>query len=219
MVSFMKMDKDEVFSWIYVVGNILSPLYLYDPLDHKTDDLFAHLRAQESEELAYLFAPDDSQSDKQVEELVSNFKASLDTQVEELSQDYRRMFVGPAHKLVPLWGSVYLDHDGVIFGTSTLELRAWMREKGIAQNVDDRLPEDHLGKMFALMAWLARNKAHDLQAFLEIHFLPWAYHVLDLITMHAQTEYYVNLSKLSTTVLRSIENYLNLEVTKRRLFR
>ena len=46
---------------------------------------------------------------------------------EELVWEYRRLFVGPGHLPAPPWGSVYTDHECVIFGEATLALRAWMR--------------------------------------------------------------------------------------------
>ena len=68
-------------------------------------------------------------------------------------QEYRRLFVGPAPKPAPPWGSVYTDRECVVFGESTLALRAWMRAQGIARLVDDKTPEDHIGLMLVLMAW------------------------------------------------------------------
>ena len=41
--------------------------------------------------------------------------------------EYRRLFIGPAPKPAPPWGSVYTDRECVVFGATTLELRAWMR--------------------------------------------------------------------------------------------
>src|SRR5471030_2179530 len=40
---------------------------------------------------------------------------------------YQRLFIGPYALPAPPWGSVYLDKDNVLFGTSTLALRRWMR--------------------------------------------------------------------------------------------
>ncbi len=38
-------------------------------------------------------------------------------------------------------GSVYTDHECVIFGEATLALRAWMRACGIERTTDERTPE------------------------------------------------------------------------------
>ncbi len=45
----------------------------------------------------------------------------------------------------PPWGSVWLDKESVLFGDSTLALRQWMRENGIALEADGNEPEDHFG--------------------------------------------------------------------------
>lgn len=45
--------------------------------------------------------------------------------------EYRRLFVGPAAKAAPPWGSVYTDRECVIFGRSTLALREWLRHVGV----------------------------------------------------------------------------------------
>lgn len=50
---------------------------------------------------------------------------------ETLAQAYQRLFVGPYALPAPPWGSVYLDHENVLFGNSTLDLREWMLENGI----------------------------------------------------------------------------------------
>lgn len=76
---------------------------------------------------------------------------------DDLTWEYRRLFIGPGAKPAPPWGSVYTDRECVVFGATTLELRAWMREHGVARTADEKTPEDHIGLMLALMAWLAQN--------------------------------------------------------------
>ena len=49
----------------------------------------------------------------------------------ELAEEYQRLFVGPGHLAAPPWGSVYMDHDKVLYGCTWVELRDWMREHGV----------------------------------------------------------------------------------------
>ena len=45
----------------------------------------------------------------------------------------------------------------MLFGDSTLALRQWMRENGIAFEMQQNEPEDHFGTVLLLAAWLAEN--------------------------------------------------------------
>ena len=63
---------------------------------------------------------------------------------EALKWEYRRLFVGPQSLPVPPWGSVYTDRDCVVFGESTVALRAWMRSHGIERLNDERDPEGRI---------------------------------------------------------------------------
>ncbi len=64
----------------------------------------------------------------------------------------------------PPWGSVWLDKESVLFGDSTLALRQWMRENGIALEADGNEPEDHFGTVLLLAAWLCETEQDALFA-------------------------------------------------------
>lgn len=53
-----------------------------------------------------------------------------------------------------------------MFGETTLALRAWMREHGVARATDDKTPEDHIGLMLALMSHLCRTQPESLGDYL-----------------------------------------------------
>ncbi|MCZ0778023.1 Tat proofreading chaperone DmsD, partial [Klebsiella pneumoniae] len=72
--------------------------------------------------------------------LTSGFAASAE---ETLPEAWQRLFIGPWALPAPPWGSVWLDKESVLFGDSTLALRQWMRENGIALEADGNEPEDH----------------------------------------------------------------------------
>ncbi len=65
--------------------------------------------------------------------LASGFAASAE---ETLPEAWQRLFIGPWALPAPPWGSVWLDKESVLFGDSTLALRQWMRENGIALEAD-----------------------------------------------------------------------------------
>ena len=129
------------------------------------------------------------------------------------------MFIGPGAKPAPPWGSVYTDRECVVFGATTLELRAWMREHGVARTADEKTPEDHIGFMLALMAWLAQNQPTDLGEFLSLHFLTWAGHFLDELADAAEHPFYEGLARLTRASLDGVQKTLGLKVVTPRFYR
>ncbi len=137
-----------------------------------------------------------------------------------LVDEYRRMFVGPAAKVAPPWGSVYTDKDMVVFGASTLALKAWLRCHGVsvAKGESDE-PEDHIGTMLSLMGWLAQNKPDTLCEFLQNHLLTWAGHFLGIVEAESVHPFYRGLADLTRHTLEGIQAELGLEVETPRFYR
>lgn len=138
-----------------------------------------------------------------------------------LTAEYRRLFVGPAPKAAPPWGSVYTDKDQVVFGASTLELRDWLRRNGIAVNRTDDSdePEDHIGTMLVLLAWLADEKPPAVEEYLRDHLLPWAPHFLELMEGAADLPFFQSLAALTRLTLTGAQEQLGLEVETPRFYR
>ncbi len=88
--------------------------------------------------------------------LASGFAASAE---ETLPEARQRLFIGPWALPAPPWGSVWLDKESVLFGDSTLALRQWMRENGIALEADGNEPEDHFGTVLLPGGMVVRNGA------------------------------------------------------------
>jgi TorA maturation chaperone TorD len=152
--------KDEVREAIVSSGQILGALFLKDPKDDETQPLFDGLKQFTSFEEWPFGRQDDLDT---AHELIS---VGVQATQKELACEYQRLFIGPHHFEAPAWGSVYLDKDQALFGSSLLELRQWMRENGIVASEDKREPEDHIGKMLALTGWLAKEKPDLLDVFL-----------------------------------------------------
>ena len=74
-----------------------------------------------------------------------------------------------------------------MFGETTLALRAWMREHGVARATDDKTPEDHIGLMLALMSHLCRTQPKSLDDYLCGHLLTWAPHYLEELAVAARS--------------------------------
>ena len=131
---------------------------------------------------------------------------------DELTWEFRRLFVGPGHKAAAPWGSVYLDHDAVMFGESALALSAWMRRNGIARLADDGDPEDHIGLLLLMMAWIARHRAELLEEFLGEHVLTWSSHYLEKLEREAAHPFYRGLAVLARASLEGVQSELTIEV-------
>ena len=139
---------------------------------------------------------------------------------EPLYGEYRRLFVGPAAKVAPPWGSVYTDKDMVVFGASTLRLKDWLRHKGITVvHGESDEPEDHIGTLLSLMGWLAQNKPEELCEFLRLHLLPWAGHFLEIVERETAHPFYRGLAGLTNATLCGIQQELELEVETPRFYR
>lgn len=106
---------------------------------------------------------------------IASLLAQTTYQDETLAQAYQRLFIGPYALPAPPWGSVYLDHENVLFGDSTLDLREWMLENGIDIALTQNEPEDHFGLMVMMVAWVAETRPEKLTELLAEHLLPWAY--------------------------------------------
>ena len=139
---------------------------------------------------------------------------------EPLPSEYRRLFVGPAAKVAAPWGSVYTDKDMVVFGESTLDLKDWLRCKGIvvARSGSDE-PEDHIGTLLSLMGWLAQNKPELVCEFLQYHLLTWSGHFLDIVASETNHPFYRGLACLTDSTLCGIQRALALEVELPRFYR
>lgn len=214
------MDKNNEAECAHIafVGETLGPFFLQDPKTGQAEEAFQAVAALDVDEAA---AEWPFVEDEQARLDLGLMKDGLARGVmdESLVWEYRRLFVGPAPKPMPPWGSVYTDRECVVFGASTLELRAWMREQGIKRLVDDKTPEDHLGLMLVLMAWIARNRPEVLDDYLRLHLLTWSAHFLEGLAGAATHPFYRGLAHLTDASLEGIRAVRALEVVYPRFYR
>lgn len=203
---------------IAFVGAALAPFFLNDPRTGDAADAFAALAELDMEEAAAEWPfvnADDAASALGL--MCEGLAAGADN--EALVWEYRRLFVGPGHLPAPPWGSVYTDRDCVTFGEATLALRAWMRAHGIERLSDERTPEDHIGLMLALLAFLAAERPELVDEFLAEHLLPWAPHYLEALEAAAEHPFYRGLASLTRATLEGMGNALGLVVATPRFYR
>lgn len=209
------------------LGNTLAPFFLQDPRTGLAGAEFAAVAELDVQAAGaeWPFA-DEAEATRDLAMMVEGLAASRAMSEggafcgdDDLMWEYRRLFIGPGAKPAPPWGSVYTDRECVVFGDTTLELRAWMREHGVARIVDERTPEDHIGLLLALMAWLAQYQPENLEEFLRLHLLTWAGHFLDELAEAAEHPFYKGLARLTKASLDGLQVALGLEVETPRFYR
>ena len=141
-------------AWIATSGKILGTLFYHAPESADVQSVLA------------LFRQDDwAWGDIAVDGAIRAALACHDN----LDQQYQDLFIGPNALPAAPWGSVYLDEEGVLFGDSTLALQAFMRAHRIDFMSSINEPEDHIGLMLMLAAYLAEHHPDVLPAFLHEH--------------------------------------------------
>jgi len=199
-------------------GNLLGVLFLERP---NTEDCGTAARALVSSPMEDVWpfgAPEALSAAGRL--IVSGWQeAQTVAGMEALVREYNRLFVGPALKPAPPWGSVYLDRDCVMFGGSCMELREWMRINGVVSLESGNMPEDHIGTMLMLAATLAQKRPDLLGEFLQNHLLIWAPHFLGELEAATQAAFYRGLAMLTAETFASWEDLLQLEVPVRRFYR
>lgn len=211
-----KQTTDAQLGQVAFVGNALAPFFLEDPLTGTSGASLAAMAAldpaQAAREWPFVEVAE-------VEEPLSLMARGAREDPATLAREYRRLFVGPAHKAAPPWGSVYTDRECVVFGASTLELRRWMHEHHIAAPGGTHVPEDHIGLLLALMARLALDMPDELDDFLTQHLLTWSGHFLKLMADEARLPLYRGLALVADASLKGIAQVRGLHVVEPRFYR
>lgn len=84
--------------------------------------------------------------------------------LERLTDDYTRVFIGPAALPAPPWESIYTCGDRLLFQRSTLEVRQALQAAGYQSNRYPQEPDDHIAIELAFMDVLAGDSVDAFQA-------------------------------------------------------
>ena len=208
---------DEQMEAVAFVGEALAPFFLEDPETGSAGASFEAFAGLGARAAAGEWPFCDARA---VEAGLAEMVGGLaDGVTDELVWEFRRLFVGPGHKAAAPWGSVYTDHDGVMFGESALALGAWMRRQGIARLADEGDPDDHIGLVLMMMAWIAWNRPELLREFLQQHVLTWTSHYLGKLEAEARHSFYRGLAVVTRASLEGVQSELGIEVEYPRYFR
>lgn len=138
----------------------------------------------------------------------------------EVRRAWRRLFVCSEHFEAPPWGSVYLDPDEALFGSSELELRQWLRAVGVewSRPGGRREPVDHIGRLWELLALLATERPEAVRPFLEEHLMPWAPRYFDLLEEAGAGTPYAGVAQLARVTLQGVATQVGAQAAFRKLF-
>lgn len=211
-------EGDGAMAAVAFVGASLAPFFLNDPRTGDAADAFAALAELDAEAAATEWPfVEEADALSALVAMVRGLAAGADN--DELVWEYRRLFVGPGHLPAPPWGSVYTDRECVVFGEATLALRSWMRRVGVMRAADERTPEDHIGLMLALLAYLAEERPELVDEYLRDHLLTWAPHYLEALEAAADHPFYRGLAALTRATLLGLQEARGLEVSLPRFYR
>ncbi|RPH22522.1 Tat proofreading chaperone DmsD [Buttiauxella warmboldiae] len=197
---------------IALTGRVLGALYYQEPQSRDVAGLYASLAQPDWVEQWPL-------QHTELAAIAQRMKEGFSYAPETLSEAWQRLFIGPYELPASPWGSVYLDKEQVLFGDSMLELRRWMRKNDIANEQQSNEPEDHIGLLLMLAAWLAQEglqqKVDELLAW---HLLPWSGRFLELFIASAAHPFYQALGELTQLTLADWSKDLSLPVAQKELY-
>jgi len=200
------------------VGDVLSPFFLEDPRIGDAAPNYQAMAALDPAAAAQEWPfTEPAEAEPALRMMVEGLAKGHEDY--DLVVEYRRLFIGPAAKPCPPWGSVYTDRECVCFGLTCLDLRRWMRENGIARLSDEHTPEDHIGLMLALMAHVAIEKPEVLDDYLQNHLLTWSSHFLTQLEEAAKHPFYQGLARITRLSLEGIQEMREIKVTYPRFYR
>lgn len=199
------------------VGETLAPLFLQDPETGSAGEMLEAFRTLDVDAAVAEWPFADRESARSG--LAQMVEGLCDGITNDLVWEYRRLFVGPGHKAAAPWGSVYTDHDGVIFGESALALHRWMAANGVERRGNEGDPDDHIGLMLALMSWIARNRPELLHEYLEFYLLTWAPHYLEKLGCESTHPLYIGVADLTASTLEGVRETFGITIEKPRFYR
>lgn len=77
----------------------------------------------------------------------------------ELKEEYTRLFIGPNALPAPLWESVYLDKEHIMFGEETMEVREAYEQFGLKFVRLNKEPEDHISIELEFISYLIKKSS------------------------------------------------------------
>ncbi len=147
---------------------------------------------------------------------------------EDLRVEYAKLFVGPQGVLAPPYGSVYLEKEHTVMGSSTIEVRKAYEREGLLVDQESHELPDHISVELEFVHYLISRELEALEAgkrkeaidyiqkqmvFLRAFVIPWAPSLCADITAKSESEYFASLAGCLHSLLQQSESQLR-EPTK-----
>lgn len=198
--------KQDLLNWISITGRLLGSIFYYDPYSKYNNQTIEFFKTQNWQEQLGI---NDSNLDKLI-------KTGIEA---NLAEQYQYLFIGPTELPAPPWGSVYLDPESVIFGNSLLKLQKFLNNNSISFDTKNNDPEDHVGLMLMLSAYIVEHKPTLIKEFLTDHFFIWVYRYLDLLSKQDHYPFYQGIALLTVKILDSWKEELHITIPSVHLYR
>ena len=95
-------------------------------------------------------------------EFIKHYDNSSDEAIDKISDEYTRLFVGPARLVAPPWESVYTSIDHTLFQLSTLSVRLWFNRYQLQTDQSSRIADDHIALMMHFLSYTSQLAAEAL---------------------------------------------------------
>lgn len=131
--------------------------------------------------------------------------------LEGLVLEYNRLFIGPG-KHIPLYESVWLDNEGLLWGKATSEVKRFIESFGLKYHQDWTGIPDHIGVELEFMqkltereaeAWKQKDKTTAFQClefekkFLDEHLYQWIPKFCNKVIEESNNSFYGQGAKLT----------------------
>ena len=152
--------------------------------------------------------------------------ALLESDEKALIIDHAALFIGPFELSAPPYGSVYLEAENQVMGTSTFQIKQIYEDANL--RIDQKEPADHIAIELEFMSYLfgleikaiqksnkkEQSRIQSLQkSFFQTYLNSWTPDFCQKIETNAETDFY----KLLASVLRQFVNEMSNLFTQRKV--
>lgn len=128
----------------------------------------------------------------------------------DMVTDYQNLFVGVSDRVkVPIWESVYVSRDPILFQDSTLEIRHWYARFGLVSEKLHSEPEDCAGQELMFFAYLLSFcQKKEEEAFFKEHINRWIPVFCGQMASLARTDFFKGVALLIKGAIKEYESMI-----------
>ncbi|WP_187119027.1 TorD/DmsD family molecular chaperone [Bacillus marasmi] len=158
-----------------------------------------------------------SHSCQTIQEGITTYLLGEGNTVNSVREEYTRLFIGPGNLPAPLWESVYLSREHIMFDEQTIQVRECYRKHGLSFVRENNEPDDHIVTELEFLSYLilqtllstdhaSKSFYMDEQlSFLQEHLLVWGPLLCERLSEAAENDLFKGVSQL-------LMEYLELEI-------